>query len=490
MPYAAGGGGVSKRIDDQRARRRLRKLIDSFNVPPEAGLIARTAAADRTDAELELDYAYLTRLWQEIESRAQRAKAPACLYQEGDVVLRTLRDVVPVDVDEVIIDDEDAYDEARAFSQIFMPEIANRIQLHRDELPLFSAYGIEERLASVFDRQVQLPSGGNIVIEQTEALVSIDVNSAKNKEGGDVEETAFLTNMEAANGIAEQLILRDLGGLVIIDFIDMESREHQRLVQLGLRRMLASDKARTHVAPMSRFGLIEMTRQRRRPSHKLISYQECQHCRGTGVVKSAETFEIDCMRAIQAELGKHRLSRLEVVVPVDLAVSMMNARRHQIDRLEQRYDCKIAFVADSLMKTREFRLVPTVRKRHGKQSGKPVRPSLLAPMLEERARAIAEARELSTKSPQELEDELERLAHGQAPSSASSAGSEKAEKPAAAPVVLSEEVLLMQRAAELRSLLFSPHAAVPVSVDAKTLAPPTPNAKSRPSQRGRSRRRR
>ena len=333
MPYAAGGGGVSKRIDDPRARRRLRKLIDGFNVPPEAGLIARTAAADRTDAELELDYAYLTRLWQEIEGRAQRAKAPACLYQEGDVVLRTLRDVVPVDVDEVIIDDEDAYDEARAFSQIFMPEIANRIQLHRDELPLFSAYGIEERLASVFDRQVQLPSGGNIVIEQTEALVSIDVNSAKNKEGGDVEETAFLTNMEAANGIAEQLILRDLGGLVIIDFIDMESREHQRLVQLGLRRMLASDKARTHVAPMSRFGLIEMTRQRRRPSHKLISYQECQHCRGTGVVKSAETFEIDCMRAIQAELGKHRLSRLEVVVPVELAVSMMNARRHQIDRL-------------------------------------------------------------------------------------------------------------------------------------------------------------
>ncbi len=472
--------GVSKRIEDPAVRRRLKGLLESFEPPKGLGFIVRTAAADRNEAEIRLDYDFLKRLWAEVEALGERVKAPFCLYQEADVVVRTLRDIAGPGLESIVIDQEALYDEARAFAQVFMPELCDRIQLHRDELPLFSYYGIEERLAQIYDRKVELPSGGTIVIEQTEALVSIDVNSSKNREAGDVETTAFMTNLEAVNTIAEQLVLRDLGGLIIIDFIDMESREHQKMVQLALRRALATDKAKIQVGPMSRFGLVEMTRQRQRPSHKLVASSECPYCTGTGSIKTLESMEIDCLREIRQLLHSRSLSRLEVVLPPEVALAILNARHGEISELETKTDCRIVFTGDPLIKAREFRLNPIFRKgpRQGgrNQGERPVRPSLLAPLLVEQAKAIQLAKELAAMKPAELEREL------------STDPSDRRDEPKpeerpveakAAPVVVvvaaepKRAPAVWDEAAVLRQLLFGPNQPVAVTVSA---VGPSPSA--------------
>lgn len=482
--------GVSRRIEDPKRRKRLRKLLDDLEAPDGFNFIVRTAGADRIDEEIQLDAAFLTRLWQEVAGRIKRAKAPSCVYQEADLVVRTLRDVVSADVESIIIDQEDIYDEARAFADVLMPEISGRLQLHRAEQPLFAYYGVEERLASVFDRKVKLPSGGSIVIEQTEALVSIDVNSGKSKEGSRVSETALHTNLEAVQRIAEQLVLRDLGGLVVVDFIDMEERDHRRLVQLALRRALATDKARTQVAPMSRFGLIEMTRQRRRPSHRLISHTECPHCRGTGYVKTPETFEIDCMRSIREQLGRHACARLEVVVPQSMLAVLLNNRRTELTQLEERNDTRITFVGDGLMRNDEFRVVASGRKRSRRRGrdAEPVRPTLLAGEFEAQARALAEVRELMKKSPSEVDRELDALAEGRPLSSGTSEASPtEAVAPApvpAGPPSAGEEALL------LRGLLFTVAEPVVVGGAEAGVASRSSNAKSSRSPARRTRRRR
>jgi ribonuclease E len=447
--------GVSKRIEDPTVRKRLKTLLAGFEPPTGMGFIVRTASADRSEAEIRLDYEFLKRLWSEIEALQARVRAPFCLYQEADVVVRTLRDLASADAQAIIIDQEKLYDEARAFAQVFMPELCDRIQLHREELPLFSYYGLEERISAIYDRKVQLPSGGTIVIEQTEALVSIDVNSARNRESGDVETTALMTNLEAAGVIAQQLVLRDLGGLIIIDFIDMENREHQRLVQLALRRAMTADKAKIQVSPMSRFGLVELTRQRTRPSHKLVASTECPYCAGTGSIKTPETFEIDCMRAIRQSLSGKNVARLEVVVPQDLAVAVLNARHRELSEIEERNDCRIVFTGDSLMKAREFRLVPTARKGERRERGdKPVRPSLLAPLMVEQAKAMALAKEIAGMRPDDLERELDNGGPAAAPAASPAA--------VGAPVVAPprQAATLWEDASTLRRLLFSPNAPV------------------------------
>ncbi|MBA3684398.1 MAG: Rne/Rng family ribonuclease [Planctomycetes bacterium] len=452
--------GVSKRIEDQAVRKRLKGLLATFEPPEGFGFIVRTAGADRQDDEIRLDYEFLKRLWSEVSERTSRVRAPACLYQEADVVVRTLRDLGASDVEAIIIDQEKLFDEARAFAQVFMPELCNKIQLHREALPLFSYYGIEERIAGISDRKVQLPSGGTIVIEQTEALVSIDVNSARNRGSGDVESTALMTNLEAISAIAEQLILRDLGGLIIIDFIDMESREHQRLVQLGLRRALSHDKAKIQVSSLSRFGLLEMTRQRTRPSHKLLASAECPYCVGVGSIKTPETFEIDCMRSVREALSGKSLSRLEVVVPQDMAITILNARHHELAGLEAQHDCRVVFTGDTLMKAREFRLIPTARKgERGRDRGReqPVRPSLLAPLMVERAKAMALARELAAMKPDQLERELEE---GEV---RKLVRVEDESAPVAAPLAVRGPASIWDEADVLRRLLFSPNRPVTVA---------------------------
>ena len=492
--------GVSKRIEDPVVRKRLKKQLDSFQPPEGFGFIVRTAAAEREESEIRLDYEFLKRMWSEVEALGRRSRAPACIYQEADVVVRTLRDVAGPDVEAIIIDQEKLYDEARAFAQVFMPELCDKIRLHREELPLLSYYGIEERLAQVYDRKVQLPSGGTIVIEQTEALVSIDVNSSKNRDAGDVETTALMTNLEAVSTIAEQLVLRDLGGLIIIDFIDMEDRDHQRQVQLALRRVLGADKAKIQVGPMSRFGLVEMTRQRQRPSHKLVSSAECPYCVGTGSVKTAETLEIDCMRDVRQMLHTRSLSRLEVVMPQDIALAVLNARHKELAELEARTDCRIVFTGDQLMKAREYRLQPTFRKgERGRERVQPVRPSLLAPLMVEQAKAIQLAKELAAMKPAELERELnaDPVPAAERPPQPVAGDPGVQVQPVAAPAAprapsVQEESLV------LRGLLFSPGRPVAVSTPVPgpadgragpTLASHAGAAKSSPPHRRRHRRR-
>jgi ribonuclease E len=496
MMHSDQAKGVSKRIEDPLVRKRLKKLLDGFQPPEGFGFIVRTNAAHASESEIQLDYEFLKRMWGEVDSLGKRARAPACLYQEADVVVRTLRDMAGPDVEQIVIDQESLYDEARAFAQVFMPELCDKIRLHREELPIFTYYGLEERLASIYDRKVQLPSGGTIVIEQTEALVSIDVNSAKNRDAGDVETTALMTNLEAVSTIAEQLVLRDLGGLVILDLIDMEKRENQRLVQVALRRALASDRAKIQVSPMSRFGLVEMTRQRQRPSHKLMASAECPYCVGTGSIKTAESFEIEVMRGIRQMLHSRALARLEVVVPSDLSVGILNNRRKELAALEERTDCRIVFTADSLMKARDFRLTPTFRKgERRREEVKPVRPSLLAPLMVEQAKAIQLAKELAAMKAEELEREL-----AQDPQSAaekSDAGGKEGGESKAAPVAASIPAprtapTVWDEAAVLRRLLFGPSIPVVVAGPVQAaLAPASKPATNPPSQNhGRRRRRR
>ena len=437
MMHSEQAKGVSKRIEDPLVRKRLKKQLDGFTPPEGFGFIVRTHA-------------------------------------------------------------EPMYDEARAFAQVFMPELCDKIKLHREELPLFTYYGLEERLAAIYDRKVELPSGGAIVIEQTEALVSIDVNSAKNRDSGDVETTALMTNLEAAASIAEQLVLRDLGGLIIIDFIDMEKRENQRLVQVALRRALGTDRAKIQVSPMSRFGLVEMTRQRQRPSHKLVASAECPYCAGTGSIKTAESFEIDVMRAIHEMLHSRSLTRLELVVPADLSVGILNNRRKELSALEDRTDCRIVVNADSLMKAREFRLNPTFRKgeRRREEKHQPVRPSLLAPLMIEQAKAIKLAKELAAMKAEDLERELS------ADPVPGAVRTDPSEQPAAlAPVVVQQvQITAPRKAAEvweeaaiLRRLLFSANTPVlvaPASVQPALASQPAPLINPPRNSNGRRRRQR
>ena len=489
------GLGVSKRIDDRSTRRRLKNLLATFEPPKGFGYIVRTAGAERSNDEISLDQEYLGRLWQEIEAKADRVKSPACIYRESDVVLRTLREMADEPDLTVILDSERYYDEARAFAMVFMPELDGRIQLHREDLPLMTYYGVEERLGTIYDKQVHMPSGGNVVIEQTEAMVTIDVNSARSREGADVHATALQTNLEAVLTIAEQLKLRDLGGLVVIDFIDMESRDHQRLVQLALRRALLSDKARTQVASMSRFGLVEMTRQRTRPSHKMFATTECPHCKGTGAVKTPETFEIEVMRAVRQTLNSSQVGTLDVVVPADLAVGLLNSRSAEIVGLERHFDCRIIFSVDQLIKTREFRLQPTMRKRDGrrKQQEKPVHSGLLAEWMHAKMVAKAQVKELVERGSAAIEQELLDYANGKVSSDAKA--EDKAADVSAAQVAAAAPATpdVYQEALILRQLLFQP-ASPRLTGEAVSLASRSEAAKPRRSSRngsshGRRRRR-
>ncbi len=494
LMHSEAAKGVSKRIEDPAVRKRLKGILATCEAPEGFGFIVRTAAADRSAEEIRLDYEFLKRLWSEITALSSAVRAPACVYQEADVVVRTLRDIASSDVQAIVIDQEKLFDEARAFAQVFMPELCPRIQLHRDELPLFTFYGLEERLARIYERKVEMPSGGTIVIEQTEALVSIDVNSSRNRDSADVERTALMTNLEAVSTIAEQLVLRDLGGLIIIDFIDMESRENQRLVQLALRRALTTDKAKIQLSPLSRFGLVEMTRQRTRPSHKLVASTECPYCAGTGSIKTAETIEIDCMREIRQMLHSRSLTRLEVVLPQELAVSILNARHKEIADLETRTDCRIIFTGDQLMKAREFRLVPSFRKgerRERRERVEPVRPSLLAPLMVEQAKAVQLAKELAAMKPAELERELESD-----PVSGSSSAEQPTSPAAPAPIAPAARLppSVWEEAAVLRRLLFSPNLPITMTAVAQAPAPRDLAHRSSPAKvprrHGRGRRRR
>jgi ribonuclease E len=327
--------GVSRKIADDEARRRLRDILAELNPPKGVGFIIRTAGVDRNKRELQNDLAYLLRIWQVVVRRIKKLKAPGSVYQESDMITRTIRDTFTTDIDTIWVDEPDAFGHAQEFLQGVMPRFANRIKHYEGTEPLFHKYRIEDEIARIQQRKVPLPHGGSIVIEQTEALVAIDVNSGSFRADNNAEETAYQMNLHAAKEIARQLRLRDLGGVIINDFIDMREEKHRRGVEKAMREAVKRDRARTKVLKISQFGIIEMTRQRIRPSLKRSVYQDCPHCHGTGQVKTAESMSIDVMRLLQLAAHREHVTRIQARVQSDVATYLLNRKRQEIAQLEE-----------------------------------------------------------------------------------------------------------------------------------------------------------
>jgi ribonuclease E len=333
MP-ALGRVGVSRKIEDDEARRKLRDIMLELNPPRGLGFIVRTAGVDRTKKEISRDLAYLLRLWKVITRRIKKSSAPVTIYEESDMIIRTIRDIFTGEVDSIFIDEPSAYERAKEFLQIVMPRYVNRLQLYAGKEPLFHKYTIENEIAKIHQRKVPLKQGGSIVVDQTEALVAIDVNSGNFRADDSAEETAYQMNLLAAKEIARQLRLRDLGGVIVNDFIDMRKERHRRNVERALREAMRRDRARTKILRTSPFGLIEMTRQRIRPSLKRSVYKDCPGCNGTGVVKTAESMAIEVVRLLMFAAQREGISRVSVTVSEDVANYLHNKKRREIARLE------------------------------------------------------------------------------------------------------------------------------------------------------------
>ncbi len=328
--------GVSRKIVDDEQRRRLREILNELEPPRGLGFIIRTAGLDKDKKELQRDLAYLSRLWQVVVRRIRKLKTPAEIYQESDMITRTIRDTFTGEIDTIWVDEPTAFEHAQEFLQIVMPRYVDRIKLYAEPEPLFHKYGIESEIARIQQRHVPLPNGGSIVIDQTEALVAIDVNSGNFRADNNAEETAYRMNLMAAKEIARQLRLRDLGGVIVNDFIDMRDDKHRRGVERALREAVRRDRARTKILRISAFGLIEMTRQRIRPSLKRSVYQDCPHCAGTGQVKTCESMSIDVMRLLQLAAHRPHIARVQVSVAEDVAHYLLNKKRKEITDLEER----------------------------------------------------------------------------------------------------------------------------------------------------------
>lgn len=333
MP-ALGRVGVSRKIEDDDVRRKLRDIMLELNPPKGLGFIVRTAGSDRTKKELSRDLAYLLRLWKVIVRRVRKLPAPVSIYEESDMIIRTIRDIFTAEVDTIYIDEKNSHDRAKEFLQMVMPRYVHRLQLYEGREPLFHRYGLDDEIAKIHCRSVPLPSGGSIVIDQTEALVAIDVNSGNFRTDDSAEETAYQVNLAAAREIARQLRLRDLGGVIVNDFIDMRKERHRRGVERALRDAVRRDRARTKILRTSPFGLIEMTRQRIRPSLRRSVYRECPACDGTGLVKTAESMAIEVIRMLM--LASHRPDTAKIIVTVsdDVAAYLNNRKRRELARLE------------------------------------------------------------------------------------------------------------------------------------------------------------
>jgi ribonuclease E len=350
MPNNPRAGGVSRRIEGED-RSELRDAMSTLEIPEDMGLIVRTAGVGRSAEELQWDLDYLLHLWNSIESAANTRPASFLIYQESNVIIRALRDYLRNDISEILVDDEQVHGQAMQFMQQVMPHNLNKLKYYDDPVPLFSRYQIESQIESAFQRTVTLPSGGAIVIDHTEALISIDINSARSTKGSDIEETALNTNLEASDEIARQLRLRDLGGLIVIDFIDMQPTKHQREVENRLRDALKMDRARVQVGRISRFGLLEMSRQRLRPSLGESSQIVCPRCKGQGTIRDVESLGLSVMRIIEEEAMKDRTERVIATLPVDVATFLLNEKRDRLLNLEDRYKVEIAVVPTPNMET-------------------------------------------------------------------------------------------------------------------------------------------
>ncbi len=353
MPNNPRAGGVSRRIEGED-RSEMRDAMRTLNIPDGMGLIVRTAGVGRTAEELQWDLDYLLHLWQAIEKASQERSAPFLIYQESNIVIRALRDYLRNDIGEVLIDDPNVYQQAHEFMQLVMPQNQHKLKQYRDSTPLFTRFQIESQIESAFSHEVRLPSGGSIVIDHTEALVSIDINSARATKGSDIEETALNTNLEASDEIARQLRLRDLGGLIVIDFIDMAATRNQREVENRLKEALKMDRARVQVGRISRFGLLEMSRQRLRSSLGEASRIVCPRCSGQGTIRNVESLSLSILRIIQEETLKDKTARVVAQVPAEVASFLLNEKRTSITTIESRFGGAIVIVPNPAMETPHY----------------------------------------------------------------------------------------------------------------------------------------
>ncbi len=362
MPNNPRGGGVSRRIEGED-RNELREILDQLQLPEGMSVIARTAAIGRAAEELNWDLSYLLQLWRAIEGAAndrtpgpdgKYVARPFLIYLESSLVIRAIRDYFQPDIGEILIDTEEIYDQASAFMQTVMPGNVNKVKLYRDDVPLFSRFQIEHQIEMAYARHVNLPSGGAVVIDHTEAMVAIDVNSARATKGHDIEETALRTNLEAADEIARQLRLRDLGGLIVVDFIDMESQRNQREVENRFREALRFDRARVQIGKISRFGLMELSRQRLQPSLEETAHINCPRCSGTGFIRGTESTALHVLRIIQEEAMKENTGAVHAQVPVDVASFLLNEKRGEIQKLEGRLKVNIVLVPNAHLETPHY----------------------------------------------------------------------------------------------------------------------------------------
>jgi ribonuclease E len=356
MPNNPRGGGVSRRVEGED-RNELRDTLDQLKLPEGMSVIARTAAIGRSLEELNWDLNYLMQLWGAVEAAsADQSKKPFLIYLESSLVIRAIRDYLQPDIGEILIDTEEIFEQAKAFMQTVMPDNVGKVKLYRDDVPLFSRFQIEHQIESAYSRQVALPAGGAIVIDHTEALTAIDVNSARATRGGDIEETAYRTNLEAAEEVARQLRLRDLGGLIVIDFIDMESQRNQREVENRLRDALRYDRARVQIGKISRFGLMELSRQRLQASLEETAHISCPRCSGTGFIRGTESTALHVLRIVQEEAMKENTGAVHAQVPVDVSSFLLNEKRAEIQKLEARLKVNIVLVPNPHLETPHYKV--------------------------------------------------------------------------------------------------------------------------------------
>ena len=353
MPNSPTAGGVSRRIEgDDRAA--LKEAMDALTIPDDMGVIIRTAGVGRDADELQWDLDYLLQVWKSITDAALSKPAPFLIYQESRLIIRALRDYLRADVGEILVDTQEMYDQAREFMQSVMPQNLRKLKHYTDDIPLFNRFQIESQIENAYERQIRLPSGGSIVVDQTEALTAIDVNSSRATKGSDIEETAFNTNLEAAEEVARQMRLRDLGGLVVIDFIDMGSGKHQRAVEDRLQQALRQDRARVQIGKISRFGLLEMSRQRLRPSLGESSQIICPRCEGHGRMRSVESLSLSIIRLAEEHAMKENTAQVLVQAPPEIANYLLNEKRRALVEIETRHDAPIIIVADDQLETPHF----------------------------------------------------------------------------------------------------------------------------------------
>ena len=370
MPNSPTAGGVSRRIEgDDRAE--LKKAMDALQIPDDMGVIIRTAGVGRDAEELQWDLDYLLQVWKAVAEAALTKPSPFLIYQESRLIIRALRDYMRPDIGEILVDTPEMHDEARDFVQQVMPHNLRKLKHYTDDTPLFNRFQIESQIENAYERTVRLPSGGALVIDQTEALTAIDVNSARATKGSDIEETAFHTNLEAADEVARQMRLRDLGGLVVIDFIDMSSNKHQREVENRLQNALRHDRARVQIGRISRFGLLEMSRQRLRPSLGESSQLVCPRCEGHGRMRSIESLSLSILRVAEEHAMKENTGQVLVQAPVEIANFLLNEKRGALKEIEARHDAPIVIVADDQLETPHYEVTRLRENELGEESSRP-----------------------------------------------------------------------------------------------------------------------